>query len=252
MGKKGRIKDMTVGALIGCMLVGGMPVAMAAVEQINLPVSFNDIKIMIDGKKLDTENEPFISAGVTYLPVRAVAEAVGKNVSWDGETNTVYIDEKKVEYENIYSRNNPAPLGERQTLNIDNEALSYTATVEITDVERGDSAWKKIKAANMYNPEPKDGMEYILVKAKIIIDKVEGDKAVSINKYMFDAFSSTGEQYDFYDVTVVPAPEFKGDLYEGGSKEGYFTFLVDKKDEAPKLVFERNSDGSGGLWFSIE
>ena len=252
MWKKQRIKDIALGALIGCMFVGGMPVAMAAVEQINLPVSYNDIKIVVDGKKLNTENEPFISEGVTYLPVRAVAEAVGKDVSWDGETNTVYIEEKKVEPENTYSRNNPAPLGEKQTITINNAGTTYTATVEIVDADRGSAAWKKIKAANMYNPEPEDGMEYILVKAKITIDKVDGDKAISVNKYMFDAFSSNGEQYDFYDVTVVPAPEFKGDLYEGGSKEGYFTFLVDEKDDSPKLVFERNGDGSGGLWFAIE
>ena len=252
MGKKQRIKDISLGVLIGCMFAGSMPMAMAAVAQINLPVSYNDIKIVIDGKRLNTDNEPFISEGVTYLPVRAIAEAVGKDVSWDGETNTVYIDEKKPETETTYSRTNPAPLGEKQTITIDNGTTTYTATVEITDAERGYAAWKKIKAANVYNPEPEDGMEYILVKAKITIDKVDGDKAISINKYMFDAFSSNGEQYDFYDVTVVPAPEFKGDLYEGGSKEGYFTFLVDKKDDAPKLVFERNSDGSGGLWFAIE
>ena len=100
MGKKQRIKDISLGVLIGCMFAGSMPMAMAAVAQINLPVSYNDIKIVIAGKRLNTDNEPFISEGVTYLPVRAIAEAVGKDVSWDGETNTVYIDEKKPETEN--------------------------------------------------------------------------------------------------------------------------------------------------------
>ncbi len=35
--------------------------------------------------------EPFIVEGTTYLPVRAVAEALGKEVSWNGDTKTVYI-----------------------------------------------------------------------------------------------------------------------------------------------------------------
>lgn len=35
--------------------------------------------------------EPFIVDGTTYLPVRAVAEALGQEVGWDGDTKTVYI-----------------------------------------------------------------------------------------------------------------------------------------------------------------
>lgn len=38
--------------------------------------------------------EPFIYQGTTYLPVRAVGEAIGKKVTWDGETKTVYLGEK--------------------------------------------------------------------------------------------------------------------------------------------------------------
>ncbi len=35
--------------------------------------------------------EPFIVDGTTYLPVRAVAEALDKEVSWDGDTKTIFI-----------------------------------------------------------------------------------------------------------------------------------------------------------------
>ena len=41
---------------------------------------------------------PFIIDGTTYLPVRAISEALGKNVEWEGETYSVYItnpNEKK-------------------------------------------------------------------------------------------------------------------------------------------------------------
>jgi hypothetical protein len=37
--------------------------------------------------------EPFVSDGTTYLPVRAIADALGKNVSWDNATKSVYIDD---------------------------------------------------------------------------------------------------------------------------------------------------------------
>ena len=52
---------------------------------------YNDIKIVVDGKEVSTSTEPFIYNGTTYLPVRAIGEALGKDVSWDAETNTVYI-----------------------------------------------------------------------------------------------------------------------------------------------------------------
>lgn len=38
--------------------------------------------------------EPFIYNGTTYLPVRAVAEALGEKVEYDKNSSTVYIGEK--------------------------------------------------------------------------------------------------------------------------------------------------------------
>lgn len=38
--------------------------------------------------------EPFIKDGTTYIPVRAVATALGCEVGWNGDTNTVTIDKK--------------------------------------------------------------------------------------------------------------------------------------------------------------
>ena len=50
--------------------------------------------------------EPFIYEGTTYLPVRAVSEALGKNVSWDSETKTVMVtDNEDIEYSKIAIRN---------------------------------------------------------------------------------------------------------------------------------------------------
>ncbi len=56
---------------------------------------YNNIKIVVDGKEVSTSTEPFIYNGTTYLPVRAIGEALGKDVSWDSATNTVYIGSEK-------------------------------------------------------------------------------------------------------------------------------------------------------------
>ncbi len=55
------------------------------------------VSIVLDGKTINytypdgTKAEAFTSDGVTYLPVRAIAEALGVGVTWDGGTQTVTL-----------------------------------------------------------------------------------------------------------------------------------------------------------------
>lgn len=59
---------------------------------------YNNIKIMINGKETFPTDangnavEPFTINGTTYLPVRAIGNALGMNVGWNPETNTVTLD----------------------------------------------------------------------------------------------------------------------------------------------------------------
>lgn len=75
-----------------------------------ITVDYKDVKINVDGKRIDPKDgngrsvEPFIYEGTTYLPVRAVSEALGKYVAWDGETYTVDISStpiKDTKYETM-------------------------------------------------------------------------------------------------------------------------------------------------------
>jgi len=64
-----------------------------------IQVSYQNIKIYVDGNLVTSRDaagrmiEPFIHDGVTYLPVRAISEALGKTVEWDEEGNSIYIGE---------------------------------------------------------------------------------------------------------------------------------------------------------------
>lgn len=55
------------------------------------------IKIMLNGKPFEpadsngTKLVPITYRGSTYLPMRAVAEAAGMKVTWDGNTETAYL-----------------------------------------------------------------------------------------------------------------------------------------------------------------
>ena len=60
-------------------------------------LTYRDIKIVLDGTLIiprDANGEvvdPFIIDGTTYLPLRAVAGALGLGVSWDGPTSTITL-----------------------------------------------------------------------------------------------------------------------------------------------------------------
>jgi len=93
---KTKIIQSITASIIIIAILGGAAV-FAATGQKTLTADFNDIKITIDGKLLTPKDAngqdvvPFTVDGTTYLPVRALAEAFGKDVRWDGETGTVVI-----------------------------------------------------------------------------------------------------------------------------------------------------------------
>jgi len=89
-----KMKTLLMGAVFGSVLtVAFMTVlpVVARVAQETIAVNFNNIRIAVDGTHIQTEFEPFIFQGRTYLPVRDVAEAVGFGVTWEDATNTVHL-----------------------------------------------------------------------------------------------------------------------------------------------------------------
>ena len=47
------------------------------------------ITVNIEGKPLSFDAEPFIEDGTTFVPMRAIFEALGASIDWDGDTRTV-------------------------------------------------------------------------------------------------------------------------------------------------------------------
>ena len=97
-----RIQGVVIGMLVTIILFGGVAIADFSKTE-TITALYRNIKIVIDGKEFipkDVNNnivEPFIYNGTTYLPVRAVSQALGREVSWDGDTSTVYIEKESHE-----------------------------------------------------------------------------------------------------------------------------------------------------------
>ncbi len=94
--KKFNFKSGLCGFMAGVIITAAVPV-LAYNGTKSISAAFKNIKIYIDGAELTPRDasgnvlEPFIYNGSTYLPIRAVGEAVGKSVSYDANTNSVYL-----------------------------------------------------------------------------------------------------------------------------------------------------------------
>ena len=94
---KSNWKSFISGCLATAIAVGLIGTAAATVGQKTLKADYNNIKVTLDGQQVNlvdaTGNavEPFAVDGTTYLPIRAVASALGLDVSWDGATSTAVL-----------------------------------------------------------------------------------------------------------------------------------------------------------------
>lgn len=240
----------------------GVPALAATVR--TLEVTYSGIRITLDGREVDPKDangaavEPFAVDGTTYLPVRAVADALGLEVTWDQERQTVALStpggQAPVPEESAspYSRTDPVPLGTAHTFRYAKGDDDWTITMQISESLRGDEAWQALKAANQFNDPAPTGKEYVLVRLSAKVDEAsDPDQAVAFHLAGFDLYSADSVQYTAFWTVVTPSPKFDGRVYQGGTLDGYLAFLVNQSDPAPKVVFGADYTGAGGAWFSL-
>ena len=93
---KNNMKFVLIGLIIGIIVSSFSTLALTG--NIQKELYYNDIKITLNGEEMmptdanGTYVEPFIIDGTTYLPVRAIASALGLDVNWDDETSTVILN----------------------------------------------------------------------------------------------------------------------------------------------------------------
>ncbi len=147
---KERIKGIIIGLLIGTMLSGTLAFAKNGSEWIE--AMYSNIKIYIDGERIEPKDvngnsvEPFIYNGTTYLPVRAVGEAFGKTVDWDGATQSVYVGANKEGFEYLF---------DKEPYMVENANLYMRNNDETTKKADGwfyyDTGWKMQSAGQTYS-----------------------------------------------------------------------------------------------------
>lgn len=92
---KERLQGIIIGMAVTSVFAGGAAIAKTAVE--NIEVSYDNIKVYKDNVLCELKDangtviEPFIYNGTTYMPVRGTASLADMQVTWDGNTKSVYL-----------------------------------------------------------------------------------------------------------------------------------------------------------------
>ena len=118
------------------------PVLAESVKK-NIEVSYNNITLVIDGRVVTPKDvngnivEPFIYNGTTYLPVRAVSEALGKRVEWDPATQTVYVGENhNLQSQEQEQSQSQAQSGETGEATAATKTTADNTTVYVSDASK--------------------------------------------------------------------------------------------------------------------
>lgn len=82
--------------LSGCLFMSVVMASVVAFAETpaSIDVIFGRVKLMVNGEAVDKET--MLYDGTTYIPLRAAAETLGMEVTYDDETKTAYIDDKEV------------------------------------------------------------------------------------------------------------------------------------------------------------
>jgi len=79
-------------ALLISMLLTSTVFGAQVTKQIE--VLFNTINIVVNGEKVVADN--MVHEGTTYVPLRAISELLNKDIIWEGETKTAYINDDSI------------------------------------------------------------------------------------------------------------------------------------------------------------
>lgn len=160
-------------------------------------ITYRNIKVNLDGKALKLSAEPFImnSNGTTYLPLRAIAEALGLEVNWEGSSSTVYIEQ-------------PVWLPVTKTIS---EAGSVLYEY-----------WDYDESANCYYHYIDEGGGYVLT-----LSTYDASGRLSFEEV-------TSRSYVWYDAETTYTYNYNGDL----SKEKYVEYYADEygREDYPSRI----------------
>jgi hypothetical protein len=183
------LKKFVCGLLVGLILTLG--VTTYAVPEIKSAIFASDIRLVVDGKQLDTQIVSVVKSGevntTNYVSARALAESLGATVEWDGKAKSINVS--TVETEAVSSVSAPAPTSSNVQLP---SVIELHGAKIVNGLETRDAL--KVRGYVLVNSVKKDMMQ-IVKDDKIVVRDVP-TVIGSGNKLHFP--------YDFYEANILP------------------------------------------------
>lgn len=206
-------KGYLAGLLTALLVCGLVVTAGAKSGKVMQELTYRDIRVSLDGEVLDLRNaigdpvEPFMFDGTNYLPVRALAEALGLNVAWNGAEVMVVLT---------------TPDKEETP-----EAVNATPEPEATQAENPPA-----ESAPVTEPAPEPaadkrsgnvGKNYVEIKrARIAKDNDDGSTAIVITfAWTNNSDKTTSAFLSFMESAFQNGIELDKDYPDGYDLDGY-------------------------------
>lgn len=269
---KKTVKGFLLGVIITTLLTGAV---FGAQLKKTIEVVYNSVNLTVNGVKVNADN--ILYSGTTYVPIRAVAESLGKEVGWDGKTSTASINDKKVEGKKseepkkeidrgVSSRQNPARINEKQIVTKEDYKgnTEYKIELTMTDLVSGQDALNTLidkdeylitglsKSGYLNERKWTDDEEFILAKFRLKVIETKDNKS---KLFVTGNFEHVGKDNVFYNniYTINRPRNFETfvytDIYPGGEVEGWIIYKVNKNDSKVVTVFDK--DRTSEVWFDL-
>ncbi|MDR1131608.1 MAG: copper amine oxidase N-terminal domain-containing protein [Oscillospiraceae bacterium] len=215
MKKLGNLKGFSLGIAVCLIFIVLISPAMAAAVTKTANLVYNNIKITLNGTALTPEDvngnvvEPFIIDGSTYLPVRAIGNALGLGVDWDSANNTVLL-----------TNGASAPSG---TVLLEKNGIKITY-LGIAPMKYGDG--EEIK---LYIENTSENKYYIWTKDEsvngIMFYPIFSSYVVP-GKSAYDSLEFYRDQLEDIHVSSIQTVEFVFDIYCYDNGEGFESGII--------------------------
>lgn len=194
--KMKRFKEGIVGFIIGSILCSSIVYATS-----NIEVNFLPLKYYFDGieKNPSQDLQGFIYRNRTYVPLRFIAESLGKEVIWEDETKSILIgkvpenvldnNDQNIEKTHVnplkFNQHLQSLLDEGQKVITGEQVLKYGEWIYYVDYSKGMKLYKmKSDATNQTKLEDRFVASFCIIDDWIYYTvKVDGSQVINVDIY---------------------------------------------------------------------
>ena len=193
------LKYFVVGVIILTLLAG---TAIGETITKTIEVVYNTVNITVNGTKIEADN--ILYNGTTYVPLRAVAEVLDKEVGWDQNTLTASINDKKATVGGKlngfkqYLKDNGFTVGDNEIVAYDmlyaKDGLKFKINNELIEIYEYDTANLSADASSIVDQAKQGSVNFLGFNMPVTYnnglmlvrydDHSQGDKIVELfNSY---------------------------------------------------------------------